>query len=162
MHKFIYRAHIWLGLIVAIPVLAWSFSGFLYSLPDRVEGSKYEAIDQSRVKIDSNSAINKAREFAGTDLPVSALTLQKRNGIVEYQAISGVQSIQINAETGTVMKTPPPGLSTRFFREAHFYFFVYPYNAVLTGLFSLLACLSVISGIYLNVVYWKKKVMSDG
>jgi uncharacterized iron-regulated membrane protein len=158
MNKFIYLSHLWLGLIVSIPVLAWSFSGFLYSLPDTVEGSKYEAIDQKRVKIDANAAIDKAREFAQTDLPVSALTLQKRNGIVEYQAISGIQSIQINAETGSVIKTPAPGLSTRFFREAHFYFFAYPYNALLTGFFSLLACLSVISGIYLNVVYWKKKI----
>jgi len=157
MKSFIYKSHLWLGLIVSIPVLAWSFSGFLYSLPDRVEGSKYEAIDESRVKLSANEAIKKAREFSKSELPVSALTLQNRNGIVEYQAISGVQSITVNAETGAVIKTPPPGLATRFFREAHFYFFAYPYNAVLTGLFSLLACLSVLSGMYLNVVYWTRK-----
>ena len=154
MKGFIYQAHLWLGLIVSIPVLAWAFSGFLYALPDTVEGSKYESIEESKIRIGADEAINKARAFAKTDLPVSALTLQKRNGVVEYQAISGVRAILINAETGKVVDSPAPSLSTRFFREAHFYFFAYPYNAVLTGFFSLLACLSVISGVYLNVVYW--------
>lgn len=161
MKGFIYQAHIWLGLIVAVPVLGWSLSGFLYALPDTVEGSRYEAIDQSKVKIGPNEAMEKARAFSGTELPVSALTLQKRNGRVEYQAISGVQSISINAENGSVAKTPTPSATTRFFREAHFYFFAYPYNTVLTGLFSALACLSVLTGIYLNVVYWKGRLRRD-
>ncbi len=158
MKGFIYHAHIILGLIVAIPVLAWSFSGFLYALPGTVEGSKYEAIDQSRVKVGAKDAIEKARSFAGTDLPVSALTLQNRNGVVEYQAVSGVRSILINAETGEVINTPPSSWATAFFREAHFYFFAYPYNSVLTLLFSGLACLSVLTGIYLNFVYWRKRL----
>ncbi len=158
MNKFIYQSHLWLGLVVSIPVLAWSFSGFLYSLPDTIEGSKYEAIDQTRITVDPNTAIESARKFAGSDLPVSSLTLQKRNGVVEYQAISGIQSISINAETGEVLTTPPPGIATRFFREAHFYFFAYPYNSVLTALFTALACLSVLSGMYLNIVYWSGKL----
>ena len=158
MKGFIYQAHIWLGLIVSIPVLAWSFSGFLYALPDTVEGSKYEAIEQSKIRVGASEAIEKARQFANSDLPVSALTLQKRNGVVEYQAISGVQSILINAETGNVMKTPSPSPATRFFREAHFYFFAYPYNSFLTGVFSALACLSALSGIYLNVIYWRTRL----
>jgi hypothetical protein len=29
MRSFIYRAHTWLGLIVAVPVLAWASSGLL-------------------------------------------------------------------------------------------------------------------------------------
>ncbi len=160
MKGFIYQAHIWLGIFVAIPVLLWSFSGFLYALPDTVEGNKYEAIDQAKVKIGSSEAIEKAIDFAGTELPVSSLTLQMKNGVVEYQAISGVQSISINAETGEVVKTPPPTLATRFFREAHFYFFLYPYNTVFTAVFSLLACLSVISGIYLNVMYWRGRIVN--
>ncbi|MDH3492912.1 MAG: PepSY domain-containing protein, partial [Acidobacteriota bacterium] len=79
-------------------------------------------------------------------------------GAVEYNAISGVRSILINATTGEVIDSPQPSLATRFFREAHFYFFAYPYNAVLTGIFSALACLSVLSGIYLNVNYWGTKL----
>jgi hypothetical protein len=38
MRSFIYRAHTWLGLAVAIPVLAWASSGLLYALPGAVEG----------------------------------------------------------------------------------------------------------------------------
>ncbi|NNE67139.1 MAG: PepSY domain-containing protein [Pyrinomonadaceae bacterium] len=158
MQKLIYQSHIVLGLVVSLPVLFWSFSGFIYSLPSTVEGSMYEAIETSEINTGPDEAIAKAAAFAKTDLPVSALTLQKRNGVVEYQAISGVRSITINAETGEVINTPPPSFATRFFREAHFYFFAYPYNALLTGTFSLLACLSTLTGIYLNFVYWKGKM----
>lgn len=160
MHKLIYQAHILLGLLVAIPVLAWSLSGFLYALPDTIEGSKYEAIDETRIGIGPTQAIEKARTFAGTNLPVSSLTLQKRNGIVEYLAISGTDSILINAETGEALKTPPPGIATRFFREAHFYFFLYPWNVALILVFTGMSCLSVLSGFYLNIIYWSRRLKS--
>jgi len=46
---FIYKVHIWVGLIVAIPVLAWASSGLLYAWPNAVEGGKIESIDATRV-----------------------------------------------------------------------------------------------------------------
>lgn len=158
MKGFIYQAHILLGLVVSIPVLGWAFSGFLYSLPSTVKESRFEAIDQARVKIGSTEAMRKAQAFTNSGGPVSALTLQNRNGVVEYEAISGVRSVLVNAETGETSEKAPPSLTTRFVRQAHFYFFAYPYNALLTGLFSALACISVLSGMYLNVVYWKGRL----
>jgi uncharacterized iron-regulated membrane protein len=159
MNKFIYQIHIWLGIIVAIPVLAWASSGLIYSLPNTVEGNKIDTIDSSRVKVAPTDAIEKAHAFAGRKLPTTALTLLMRDGKPYYQAVGGMgaDSLLIDAETGEVLKTPPPKLATRFFREAHFYFFAGSWQVPLLILFSALACLSALTGIYLNIVYWLKK-----
>jgi uncharacterized iron-regulated membrane protein len=156
MQRFIYQTHLWLGLFVSIPVLAWALSGFLYALPNTVEGNKIDVIDQTRVKIAPNEAILKAHEFAGKTLPTTALTLLMRDGKPFYQAIGGMgmDSILIDAETGEVLITPPPGLATRFFRQAHFYYFAGSWQIPLLIVFSLLASLSAVTGIYLNVIYW--------
>ncbi len=156
MKKVIYQVHLWFGLFVSIPVLAWAFSGFLYALPNTVEGGKVDVIAQERVKISPTEAIEKAHKFAGKTLPTTALTLLMRDGKPYYQAIGGMgaDSILVNAETGEVLKTPPPNLATRFFRQAHFYFFAGSWQVTLLLIFSALACLSAITGIYLNCVYW--------
>jgi uncharacterized iron-regulated membrane protein len=156
MQKLIYQLHLWLGLIVSIPVLAWALSGFLYALPNTVEGGKIDTIDRSRVKIAPNEAIQKAHEFAGRSLPTTALTLLMRDGGPYYQAVGGLgmESILVNAETGAVLQTPPPGAATSFFRQAHFYYFVGSWQTYLLLLFSALAAISALTGIYLNVVYW--------
>ena len=160
MKKFIYQIHLWLGLFISIPVLAWAFSGFLYSLPNTVEGGKVDVIAQERVKISPNEAIKKAHELAGKTLPTTALTLLMRDGKPYYQAIGGMgmDSILVNAETGEVLITPPPNLATRFFRQAHFYYFAGSWQITFLLVFSALACLSAITGIYLNCVYWFGKV----
>ncbi len=156
MRKIIYQLHLWLGLFVSIPVLAWALSGFLYALPNTIEGNKIDVIDQSRVKIAPPDAINKAGEFAGKILPTTALTLLMRDGKPYYQAIGGMgmDSILINAETGEVLPTPPPSAATRFFRQAHFYYFAGSWQTSLLILFSILACFSAMTGIYLNLVHW--------
>lgn len=156
MRRFIYQLHLWLGLLVSIPVLAWALSGFLYALPNTVEGGKVDTIDQSRVKVAPNDAIQKAHEFAGKTLPTTALTLLMRNGKPYYQAVGGMgmDSILIDAETGEVLITPQPGLATRFFRQAHFYYFAGSWQIPLLIVFSLFACFSAITGIYLNIVHW--------
>jgi len=125
MRAFIYRAHIWLGLIVAIPVLAWASSGLLYAWPSAVEGGKIESIAAARVQITPVEAMRRADAFAGRKLPTTALTLLMRDGRPVYQAVGGMgaDSLLIDAETGEVVKTPPPGMLTRYFRQAHFYFF---------------------------------------
>ena len=160
MRAFIYRAHIWLGLIVAIPVLAWASSGLLYAWPSAVEGGKIESIAAARVKITPVEAMRRADAFAGRKLPTTALTLLMRDGRPVYQAVGGMgaDSLLIDAETGEVVKTPPPGMLTRYFRQAHFYFFAGSWQIPLLIAFSALACASALSGIYLNVVLWRLKL----
>lgn len=156
MRKIIYQIHLWLGLFVSIPVLAWAFSGFLYALPNTVEGGKVDVIAQERVKVSPNEAIKKAHEFAGKELATTALTLLMRDGKPYYQAVGGMgmDSILVNAENGDVLITPPPNMATRFFRQAHFYYFAGSWQVTLLIIFSLMASLSAITGIYLNIVYW--------
>lgn len=90
VRKLIHRIHIWLGLIVAIPVLAWASSGLLYAWPNAVEGGKIENIDATRVRVPPSEAMAKASEFAGRKLPTTALTLLMRDGRPVYQAVGGM------------------------------------------------------------------------
>ena len=160
MRTLIYRVHIWLGLIVAAPVLAWASSGFLYAWPNAVEGGKVESIDATRVRVLPSEALSKASEFAGRKLPTTALTLLMRDGRPVYQAIGGMgaDSLLVDAETGTVIKTPPPGLLTRYFWHAHYYFFAGSWQTKLLIAFSALACISAASGLYLNLTLWFGKL----
>lgn len=160
MRRLIYRAHIWLGLIVAIPVFAWASSGLLYALPNAVEGGKIESIDATRLRLSPSEAMAKANEFAGKRLPTTALTLLMRDGRPVYQAVGGMgaDSLLIDAETGGVIKTPPPGALTRYFRQAHFYFFAGSWQVTALLAFSALACVSAASGLYLNLTLWFGKL----
>src|SRR6266516_5776522 len=164
MRSFIYRTHLWLGLIVAIPVFAWASSGLLYAWPSAVEGGRVENIDATRVRVSPSEAMTKANEFAGKKLPTTALTLLMREGRPVYQAIGGMgaDSLLVDAESGAVIKTPPPGFLTRYFRQAHFYFFASSWQVPLLIIFSALACLSALSGIYLNLTLWLKTRAGSG
>ncbi len=161
MRSFIYRLHTWLGLVVAVPVFLWAASGLLYAWPGAVEGGKVERIDAARVRVSAPEALTRAREFAGRELPTTALTLLMRDGRPVYQAIGGMgtDSLLVDAETGSVIKTPPPGLKTRFFRQAHFYFFAGSWQVPLLILMAGLSCLSALSGIYLNFEKGKGKLV---
>ena len=156
MRSFIYRTHIWLGLIVAVPVLAWASSGLLYAWPNAVEGGKIESIDAARVRVLPSEALTKASQFAGRKLPTTALTLLMRDGRPVYQAVGGMgaDSLLIDAENGTAIQTPPPGALTRYFRQAHFYFFAGAWQVPLLVTLSTLACVSALSGLYLNLSMW--------
>jgi len=160
MRSLLYKLHIWLGLIVAIPVLAWASSGLLYAWPSAVEGGKTETIDATRVRVLPSEALAKASEFAGRKLPTTALTLLMRDGRPVYQAIGGMgaDSLLIDAETGTVVTTPPPDVLTRYFRQAHFYFFAGSWQVPLLVALSALACISAGSGLYLNLSMWFAKL----
>src|SRR5712691_6302771 len=120
MRSLIYKLHIWLGLIVTIPVLAWASSGLLYAWPSAVEGGKIERIDTTRVRVSPSEAMAKANALAGRKLPTTAITLWMRDERPVYQAICGMgaDSLLIYAENGTVIKTQPPGALTRYFRQA--------------------------------------------
>jgi len=161
MRKLIYRTHTWLGLVVAVPLLAWGSSGLLYAWPNAVEGGKIESISSDRVRISPADAMRRANQFAGRQLPTTALTLLMRDGRPVYQAVGGMgaDSLLIDAESGAVIKTPPPRSLTRYFRQAHFYYFAGSWQVTLLLTFSALACLSAISGIYLNLtMWWRKRV----
>jgi uncharacterized iron-regulated membrane protein len=153
MRTFVYRAHVWLAFIVAVPVLAWTSSGLLYAWPNAVEGGKIESIDATRVHISPSDALVKANEFAGKQLPVTALTLLMRDGRPVYQAVGGMggDSLLVDAENGLVIKTPPPGALTRYFRQAHFYFFAGSWQVPLLIVVSALAGLSAMTGLYLSL-----------
>ena len=160
MRRLIYGLHSWLGLIVAIPVLAWSSSGLLYAWPGAVEGGKIQSIDATRTQVSPSQALAKADEFAGRKLPVTALTLLMREGRPVYQAVGGLgaDSLLIDAQTGIVIKTPPPGILTRYFRQAHFYFFAGSWQVPLLIGFAALACISAMSGLYLSLTMWSQKL----
>lgn len=164
MKKIIYQTHLLLGVLVSIPVLAWAVSGFLYALPNTIEGGSVERIDAVRVRISPVEAMKQANQLAGKALPTTALTLLMRDGRPQYQAIGGLgaDSIFIDAETGVAQMSEPPAAKTRFFREAHFYFFAGEWQVTLLLVFSALAALSAATGVYLNVVYWFRKFRPPG
>ena len=120
---------------------------------------KVEKIDATKVLVTPADAMARANQFAGTQLPTTALTLLMRDGRLVYQAVGGMgaDSLLIDAETGAVIKTPPPGFLTRYFRQAHFYFFASSWQVPLLIIFSALACLSALSGIYLNLTLWLRR-----
>lgn len=159
MNRFVYQLHLILGVFVSVPLLAWALSGFLYALPNTVEGGAVEKIDAMRVKITPAAAMGAANELAGRTLSTTALTLLMKDGRPVYQSIGGLgaDSIYIDAETGEASFSKPPTWKTRFFREAHFYFFAGGWQVTLLLIFSGLAAFSAISGIYLNMVYWSRR-----
>lgn len=156
MRNVVYRIHTWLGIVVAIPVLAWASSGLLYAWPNTIEGGSVANIEAASVVITPAAAMARANQFAGRELPTTALTLLMWDGKPMYQAIGGMgaDSLLIDAGTGVVIKTPPPGPLTRYFRQAHFYFFAGRWQVPLLILFAALACASAVSGIYLNLKLW--------
>ena len=160
MKKFIYQLHLLLGVMVSIPVLAWALSGLLYALPDMVEGGTVEKIDAVRVKISPAEAIANGNLLSGKTLPTTALTLLMKDGRPQYQSIGGLgaDSIFIDAETGAAQMSAAPTVKTRFFREAHFYFFAGEWQVTLLIIFSALAALSAMTAIYLNIAYWSRKL----
>jgi uncharacterized iron-regulated membrane protein len=159
MKRIIYQAHLILGIFVSIPVLAWALSGFLYALPNSVEGGMVEKINASHVKVAPSDAIANASELAGKELPATALTLLMKEGRPQYQLVGGLgaDSIFIDAETGEATFSKPPTLKTQFFREAHFYFFAGSWQVALLLLFSALSAISAATGIYLNIIYWSRR-----
>ena len=125
MKKFIYTAHLWLGLFVSIPVLAWALSGLMYAIPNTVEGGTIEKIDSARVKISPSEAMQKANALAGKELPTTALTLLMKDGKPQYQSIGGLgaDSIFIDAETGEARMSCAAELENALFPRSAFLLF---------------------------------------
>jgi len=131
----------------------------LYAWPNAVEGGTIESIAPGRVRVTPAQALQRANDFAGRKLPTTALTLLMREGRPVYQAVGGMgaDSLMIDGETGQVVKTPPPGILTRYFRQAHFYFCTGSWQVPLLVAVSGLAFLSAFSGLYLNLTLWLAK-----
>jgi uncharacterized iron-regulated membrane protein len=70
----------------------------------------------------------------------------------------GADSLLIDAETGAVVKTPLPGLLTRYFRQAHFYFFAGSWQVPMLIAVAALAGISALTGLYLNLSMWFGKL----
>lgn len=164
MNRIVYQLHLILGIFVSIPVLAWALSGFLYALPNTVEGGAVETIDIARVRTSPGEAMAEANALAGKTLPATALTLLMKDGRPQYQSVGGLgaESIFIDAETGIASFSEPPSWKTSFFRQAHFYFFAGSWQVALLLLFSGLAAMSALTGIYLNISYWSRRIRGPG
>lgn len=160
MKKFIYQAHLLLGVAVSIPVLAWALSGFSYALPNTVEGGVVQQIDMTSVAVSPADALAAANGLARKTLPTTAITLLMKDGRPQYQAVGGLgaESIFVDAATGVAEMSVPAGWRTRFFREAHFYFFAGSWQVPLLLIFSALSGLSALTGIYLNIAYWSRRL----
>ncbi len=135
-----------------MPLFFWALSGLLYALPvSSVAGSSYAAIDPARLLVAPPEALRRASDFAGRPLPVTALTLQQRDGRLSYEAIGGLgmDSVTVDAETGAASLTAPPQPLTRFFRQAHFFYFAGRFQIPLLVFFAALSCASLLSGLLL-------------
>jgi len=143
-------------------MLAWASSGLLYAWPQTIEGGKVEKVDTSKIRITPAGAMARANEFAGKQLPTTALTLLMHDGRAVYQAVGGLgaDSLSIDAETGAVYPSSPPGALTNYFRQAHFYYFTGSWQVPLMIIFAALACASAVSGIYLNLSLWLRRPVS--
>ena len=147
MRRVIYQLHLFLGLAVSVPVLAWALSGFLYALPNMVEGVSVEKIDAGRVRITPGEAMARVNGLAGEILPTTALTLLMKDGRPQYQSIGGLgaESIYIDAASGEASFSKPPGWKTRFFPRP----FLTTHRHLAGGfllIFSALAALSSLHG----------------
>ena len=151
------RIHLALGLAVSAPLFFWALSGLLYALPGQVSspegggGGAYAAIDPARLLVSPTEALRRASDFAGRPLPITALTLQQRDGRVTYEAIGGLgmDSVTVDAETGAAALTAPPRPLARFFRQAHFFYFAGRFQILLLASFAALSCASVLTGLLL-------------
>ena len=150
--KLLLRVHLVLGLLVSLPLLGWAASGLFYALPGQVAGgATYAPIDAARVRVGPAQALAAANALAGRALPITALTLEEKDGALAWEAIGGLgmDSVTVDAVTGAARLTAPPDARTRFFRQAHFWWFAGRAQTALLALFAALSCASVVSGLWL-------------
>lgn len=138
------RIHLILGILTAVPIFFWASSGLLYALPEQVEGSSFGVIDPTAVRISASEALARAGG------PLTALTLQNRNGRPEWSAIRGLTEVRIDAQSGSVERAWPSAKTT-FFRQAHFWWFLGGAQNIAIASFALLACASSLTGLLLAV-----------
>ncbi len=149
------QLHLILGLLVSLPVLGWSISGFFLALPPgAVSGEPYQAIEPAKLAISPARALEIAQQQQGADSKITALSLEQRSGKAVYSAFGSGGGVLIDASTGTVSKPPPTPPSTKLLRHAHFYNFAGSWKTTILLLFSLLSACSTLSGLVLAVRWW--------
>lgn len=152
------QLHLILGLLVSLPVLGWSISGFFLALPPgAVSGEPYQAIEPARLSVSPAQALEIAQKQQGADSKITSLSLEQRGGKAVYSAFGSGGGILIDASTGVVSKPPPTPPSTKLLRHAHFYNFAGSWKTAILLLFSLLSACSTLSGLWLAVGWWRHK-----
>lgn len=148
-----------LGLLVSLPVLGWSISGFFLALPPgAIQGEPYRAIDPARVTIGAVEALEIATAELGPQAQVSALNLEQRGESAFYSAFGGGEALSIDATTGVVSRPEATPASTKLLRHAHFYNFAGPARTWLLLLFSLLSACSSGTGLWLAARwFWRRR-----
>ena len=113
--------HLWLGLICALPMFAWTSSGFVGALPrSATSGVHYQAIELPRLRVEAQAAARAAQAVSDPPLKISSMTLEQRDGRLSWLVIGGSRGVRVDGETGLAEKVERGGLLSRYFSEAHF------------------------------------------
>lgn len=156
------RLHILLGIVVSVPVLAWSLSGFFLALPPgSVSGEAYRVIETERIKVSPAMAAAIVTTKVGGKSTITSLGLEQRGEFLRYSVFAGGQSYWVNAESGELSQPPPPSPRTRWVRHAHFFNFAGSHRTLILVGFSLLAALSVASGLLLVATEVRKRMRAS-
>lgn len=152
------RLHLLLGLVVGIPVLCWSISGFLLAVPPgAVEGEPYSVIEPRRVVLTPAGAIEAVDKHLGKPSELTAISLEQRGEKAIYSVFGKNGAFLVDAETGMVSKPPGPSRKTTWIRNAHFFNFAGSWKTSLLLLFSFLSACSTLSGLWLVVGYLRRR-----
>lgn len=156
MKKWVRRLHLWLGLAVSLPVLAWSVSGFFLALPPgSVGGEPYAVIDPGRVNLTPSQVKIAVDRHLGKPSNLTSISLEQRGSKATYSAFGQEGAFLVDAESGEVGKPPPPPARVKWVRTAHFFNFAGQWRTALLLLFSLLSSLSTVSGLWLAWAYFR-------
>lgn len=150
--------HIYLGLAVSLPVLAWSVSGFFLALPPgAISGEPYNVVETHRIKVTAEEALEAVQKFSGQEPKATSIGLEQRGETIRYSIFGKGGSFRVNAVTGVVSKPPPTPHKTKLIRHAHFFNFSGAWRTSLLLLFSSLTALSTLSGLVLLVFYFRRR-----
>jgi uncharacterized iron-regulated membrane protein len=150
------RLHLGLGLIVSLPVLAWSLSGFLLAIPPGVvEGEPYRVIVPELAALTPAAVMEAVDNHLGKPAELTSMSLEQRGDRARYSVFGKNGAFLVDAQTGLVSNPPPPSRKTKWVRQAHFFNFAGSWNTALLLFFSLVSALSTLSGLCLLVFYFR-------
>lgn len=82
--------HLWLGLICALPMFAWTSSGFVGALPrSTTSGVHYQALEMPRLRVEAQEAARAAQAVSDPPLKISSMSLEQRDGRLSWLVIGG-------------------------------------------------------------------------
>jgi hypothetical protein len=144
------KIHLILGLLVSLPVLGWSISGFFLALPPAKNSSEaYQAIEVSKVLLTSADALRIANDQLGPGANITSLSLEQRGGSSFYSVFGSGGALRIDATTGQVRQPVATPTSTNLLRHAHFYNFAGRWRTMILLLLSALSACSTLTGLML-------------